>query len=94
MVTDVEDATATVDTVKLALSEPAGIETLAGTDATDGLLLVSEMTAPPDGARLDNRAVPCDDAPPTTLVGFSESDARVTGGRGFTINVAFLDTPA
>ena len=41
MYTGVDTDTLCVVTVKAALAPPAGIVTLAGTDAADGLLLVS-----------------------------------------------------
>ena len=41
MNTGVETGTLCVVTVKVALAPPAGTVTLAGTDAADGLLLVS-----------------------------------------------------
>jgi hypothetical protein len=93
MFTEVVDDTATVDTVKLALSALDGIKTLVGTEATDGLLLDSATTAPPTGATPDNVAVPCDDVPPTTLVGFSVTEDMLTGGSGFTVNEALLEVP-
>ncbi len=46
----VETDTFCVVTVKVALLLPAGMVTLAGTDATEGLLLVSVYTCPPAGA--------------------------------------------
>ena len=44
-----------VDTIavvkaKFAVVEPAGIVTEAGTDPTEGLLLVNAMVSPPEGA--------------------------------------------
>jgi hypothetical protein len=62
--------TETVLTVKFALVLPPGTVTLAGTTATDVLLLVSVTTAPPEGAALLNVTVPWGLFPPVTLVGF------------------------
>jgi len=50
IITGVDTATLLVLTVKVALLAPAGTVTLAGTDATEGLLLVSVYTCPPAGA--------------------------------------------
>jgi hypothetical protein len=50
IMTGVETVTLFVVTVKVALLPPAGTVTLAGTDATEGLLLVSVYTCPPAGA--------------------------------------------
>src|SRR2546422_10067266 len=50
IVTDCEKTTIDVFTVKVTLVAPAGTVTLAGTEATDGLLLESATCAPPAGA--------------------------------------------
>ena len=50
IITGVDTATSLVVTVNVALLAPAGTVTLAGTDATEGLLLVSVYTCPPAGA--------------------------------------------
>ena len=56
--------------VNVALVAPAGIVTLAGTDATAGLLLVNVTVAPPvGGPRRLEFAVPVDGVPPCTVVG-------------------------
>ncbi|MBI2219171.1 MAG: hypothetical protein HYU51_17965 [Candidatus Rokubacteria bacterium] len=68
--------TEVVVTVNVALVAPAGTVTLAGTVAAV-LLLDSVTTAPPVGAAAVNVAVPVEEAGPTTLVGFTDSDDRV-----------------
>ena len=82
-----EAVTACVLTVKLALVDPAGMVTVAGTLAAL-LLLESATCAPPDGAAALRVTVPVDDcAPPVTLVGFSVSEETVMGG-GVTVSEA------
>jgi hypothetical protein len=69
--------------VNVALVDPAGIETLAGTVAALVLLLESVTTAPPDGAAAVSVAVPVAfTLPPVTFVGEIESDDSVTAGGG------------
>ena len=93
MVAEVEAVTEVVVTVKLALLAPAGTVTLAGTVAAVELS-ESDTTAPPVGAALVRVNVPCDVAPPVTLVGFSASVLRLAGGgTGVTVSVAVRDTP-
>ena len=75
MVTEVEVATAVVVTVKVAEVAPPGTITLAGTVATDVLLLERVTTAPPPGAGPLKVTVPVEGLPPATLVGFKVSDA-------------------
>ena len=81
--------------MKDALLAPAGMNTLAGTLAA--LLLLESVTCtPPAGAGALNVTVPLDVCmPPTTLVGFSISEASVGagGGTGFTVSVADLLAP-
>jgi hypothetical protein len=52
---------------------PAATVTLAGTVATAVLLLDSVTTEPPDGAGPLSVTVPCDEMPPVTVVGDSDS---------------------
>jgi len=52
---------------------------LAGTLATCELLLPNDTVIPPAGAGSLSVTVPVEDLPPVTVVGFSESDDRVTG---------------
>jgi hypothetical protein len=77
IVTGVEAVTALVITVKLALVAPAEIVTLAGTVAAGVLLLASVMTAPPEGAAPVSVTVACDVLPPTTLVGFTDTEDKL-----------------
>ena len=93
MVTELVAVTETVVTVNVAVVAPAGIETLAGTVVTAGLELVNVTTAPPLGAALVNVAVPCEEFPPVTVVGFSVREERLAGGGGgVTESVALLVT--
>src|SRR5258705_3132978 len=66
MLTDVEAATAPVVTLKVALVAPAGMLTLAGTEAAP-LLLESATCAPPVGAGPSSDTVPVAGLPPVTL---------------------------
>jgi len=94
-VTEVVTRTMEVLTLKVALVAPAGTITLEGTLAAP-LLLESATCAPPAGAGPLRVTVPVEDCrPPTTLVGFSESDVRVGGGggAGVTVNEADRVTP-
>jgi hypothetical protein len=74
---------------KLALEEPADTVTLDETVAADVLLELRLTTAPPAGAGPSRVTVPCDEVPPVTLVGFS--DTPDTAGAS-TVNVAALLT--
>ena len=65
--------TVLVVTLKTALVEPAGTVTLDGAAATDGLLLESATAAPPVGAAPVSVTVPCEELPPVTVEGLSES---------------------
>src|SRR5882672_8878590 len=67
---------------KSAVKLLAGAVALAGTLATDGLLLDSAMTAPPSGAPVLNTTVPLEGLPPTTVEGLVENVDNVAGGGG------------
>jgi hypothetical protein len=67
--TDVNELTAFVVTVKLAVLFPAGIVTLAGAWATDVSLLVSVTIMPPGGAGTVKPTVPRDVFRPITFIG-------------------------
>jgi hypothetical protein len=80
--TTVEDVTARDVTVNVALAEPPGMLTLAGTVAA--VLLLDKVTvAPPVGAAALSVAVPCALAlPPTTVVGLTARDASAGAADG------------
>src|SRR6267154_3673986 len=78
MLTVVDASTALVLTVNVALVAPATTVTLDGVLATFVLLLESVTTAPPEGAAPLSVTVPVEEFPPVTLVGFTESEERVT----------------
>jgi hypothetical protein len=77
IVTVVLAVTVLLAIVKVALVEPALIVTLAGTVAALVWLLERVTTAPPLGAALLSVTVPCEEFPPITAVGLSESDESV-----------------
>ena len=93
MVAEVDAVTGLVATEKVALADPAGTVTLAGTDATDGLLLVSVTVKPPAGAEPDSVTVPVEGFPPTTVEGLRETDDNETVTAGLTTRVAVLVVP-
>src|SRR2546427_459663 len=82
MVTEVEEPTGLVLTVKVAVVAPLGTVTLDGTVATPVLLLDSETRAPPLGAGALSATVPVEELPPVTLVGFKVRASRVTARPG------------
>src|SRR5919107_4300715 len=63
-----------VEIGKLAVVEPAGTVTLAGTVAAVVLSLDSATVKPPEGAATVKRTVPVDAFPPTTSVGLTVTD--------------------
>ena len=90
MVTGIGPATGYVVIVKSTLELPAETVTVAGTVATDGTPLLSEIVTPPIGAGPVSVTVPWGNMPPTTLVGLSESELKAGG---LTVSVATLELP-
>ena len=79
---DVAVLTDVVATVQVALEEPAGTVTLAGTPVAAEFSL-SDTTAPPLGAAPLKVTVPVDELPPVTLDGLTETaDNDADGGGG------------
>ena len=76
--------------VNVALVLPAGIVTLDDKLATDGMLLLSNTTAPPLGAAPFSVTVPWDEDPPRTLAGLKVS---VLNTGGLTVSAAVFVTP-
>jgi hypothetical protein len=68
------EATAVVVTVKVAVVVPCATVTVTGTVAAEVLLLVSETTAPPDGATPSSEIVPVAGVPPNTEAGLTVND--------------------
>ena len=79
IVATVEEDTGVVFTVNVALWEPAGTVTLAETMAA-AELEDRVTTAPPEGAAEDNITVPCEAAPPVTVVGLRLRVESIIGG--------------
>jgi hypothetical protein len=69
--------TARVEIVKVALADPVGTVTLAGT--VTGSPPDRDTNAPPAGAAALRVTVPVTGFPPTTLAKLSEIDEMVTG---------------
>ncbi len=79
IVTEVVVATADVLTTKVPVNPLAGTVVVAGTLATAGLLLDSEITAPPV-ADVVITTVPLDALPPTTVAGLRSIVDSCDGG--------------
>jgi hypothetical protein len=87
----VDVVTALVVIVKVALVAPDATVTLAGTVAAAVLPLVKVTVAPGAGAAAVKVTVPCDELPPTTLLGFSVSELAAVAAA--TVSVAGCVTP-
>ncbi len=87
------DATPRVVTVNVAEVLPAATVTDTGTVAAAVLPLCSVNTLPPVGAAAVSCTVPVELLPPTTAVGFSETEDTLTAG-GVTVKVAVCVVPA
>src|SRR5947209_10199647 len=83
MVPAIVPPTARVEIVNVALGDPAGTVTLAGT--VTGSPPASDTTAPPAGAAAVRVTVPVTDFPPTTLDALTEIEASAT--RWVTVSV-------
>ena len=81
MVTVVAVATTDVAIGNVAVNEFAGAVVVAGTLATAGWLLDSDMTAPPSGAPTLRTTVPLEAFPPTTVDGFVVHRGKGRGRR-------------
>lgn len=75
-----------VETVNVVEVAPDGMLTVAGT-VTCALALVTETTAPPEGAALERVKVPTEEVPGATVAGLSPSEEREGAGvdDGFTV---------
>jgi hypothetical protein len=93
IVTEVENRTVDVFTVKVALVAPAATVTLEGTLAAPVLLLESMIWAPPTGAGPLSVTVPVEELPPVTFEGLSLSEERVGGGAGVKVSEAVWVKP-
>jgi len=84
MVAVIVPLTALVEIVNVALADPVGTVTLAGT--VTGSALDNDTTAPPAGAAAVRVAVPVTEFPPPTLDVLSEIEESATG-RAVTVSV-------
>jgi len=90
IVTAVELDTEAVSIVNVAALTPEATVTLEGTVATEGLLLLSDTEIPPLGAAPVSFTVPVEPAPPTTVLGASDSELNAGA---VTVSVADLIEP-
>src|SRR3972149_1522484 len=79
MVTGPDGDPSIVVTEKVALLAPPGMVTLAGTVATEVLLLASVTTTPPTGAVLFRFTVPVEEPPGETELGFRMRETSASG---------------
>jgi hypothetical protein len=91
IVTLVCDTTFCVAAVKVAVVAPAATVTLAGTDATAVLELVSDTTAPPGDAAAASVTVPVEELPPATVDGLNVT-VETAGIGGLTVSEAVFAT--
>jgi hypothetical protein len=84
MVPEIVPPTALVEIVNIALADPAGTVTLAGT--VIGSPADNDTTAPPSAAAVVRMTVPVTEFPPTTLDVLSEIERSATG-RAVTVSV-------
>ena len=90
-VTEVLDEPGDVLRMNVAELPPAATVTLAGTLATEGLLLVSATTVPPAGAGPLRVTAPVEELPAFTVEGESVND---DGTDGLMVTVVVLVMPA
>ena len=88
-VTEVLEEPEDVLTMNVAELPPGGTVTLAGTLATEGLLLDSTTTVPPAGAGPLRATVPVEELPAVTVEGESVNDDS-TGGLMVTVVVLVM----
>jgi hypothetical protein len=91
IVTAVTTVTVPVVMLTEATCAPAGITTLAGTGARDGLLLVSVTVAPPEGAGPVRSGCTVTLPPPVTSPGNRFTLPSAGAGSGFTVIVTDID---
>ena len=92
IVTGVDAVTALVAIAKVALVAPCATDTLAGGVAA-ALLLDRETAKPPAGAGDVSVTVPCDEAPPVTVAGFTATVESDAAAAGVTVRSAVRETP-
>src|SRR5215211_2671184 len=94
IVTGVDAVTALVAIAKVALVVPCATDTPAGTVAAAVWLLDRETAKPPAGAADVSVTLACDEAPPVTLVGLTDTVERAAGAEGgATVSVALRVAP-
>ena len=95
IVAGVDPVTLLVAIVNVAVAAPCATVTLGGTVAAP-LLLERDTDMPPAGAAPLKVTVPCDEAPPVTIVGFTDTAETVGAdavASGRTVSVAVCVTP-
>jgi hypothetical protein len=92
IVTGVDAVTAPVAIAKVVLVAPCATDTPAGTVAA-ALLLDRDTAKPPAGAGDVSVTVPCEEAPPVTLAGFTATVESDAAAAGVTVRLAVRETP-